>query len=63
MGSTEKGVVSRQRQIIDRLLQGFVTNKLDLVPIYQLLNDEFDRQMKARKEWIATNINRNKPSD
>lgn len=44
-----KGVVSKQRQLIDKEIQRFVEAQLDLVPVRLLLEKEFTRQFEERK--------------
>lgn len=49
----ERGVVPKQRQKLDQLVQAFQSNHLDLVRPYELLSEEFMRQLKAQREETA----------
>lgn len=42
---TENGVVSKQRQEVDKLVQSFVKANLDLLPLYDVMLKEYKRQM------------------
>lgn len=56
----QKGVVSKQRQLCDKVLTALEDAQLDLVRPYKLLISELNRQRSAKRELI--NVSGNKES-
>lgn len=56
----QKGVVSKQRQLCDKVLTALEDAQLDLVRPYELLVSELNRQRRAKRELV--NVSGNKES-
>lgn len=56
----QKGVVSKQRQLCDKVLTALEDAQLDLVRPYELLVSELNRQRRAKRELV--NVPGNKES-